>query len=154
MPNDLQIHLHSPSAHIIGTPFQFDSSPYEYPFPTSQASSSSSTATSTSSIPSLVVSPIQFSSSSYIPPVSLSKFTPTHPKLRPASPPPVPPTLLQKSRQWSTSTDSLRVDSKSGTSKGLGATPKKDDGGRRHSVDVGSNYRVPEDRILSSRSAR
>jgi len=157
---DLNIQLHSPSTHIVGTPFEVhNASPFEYPFP-SQSSSSKSRSPSMStdsftSLPNLSSSPdlsshgASSSTSPRLPPTFLppysqfplspNSYSPAHPKLRPVDPP-VPPTLAKKGQRWSMGLMSRRK-------RGTGSDGASSDGtstsvvggdqhGRRYSVDT------------------
>ncbi|PFH53041.1 hypothetical protein AMATHDRAFT_1477 [Amanita thiersii Skay4041] len=130
-PADLSnLTLHSPS-RIIGTPFATSSTRFEYPFPDPSSDSpspslSASPASSPGSYSShgspsiggisitlnlplslppsaqfhqsiaLIGSSVQMTSTG-----NPSYHSPTHPKLRMKSPPPIPPTLIKKRNRWS-----------------------------------------------------
>ncbi|THV05592.1 hypothetical protein K435DRAFT_849844 [Dendrothele bispora CBS 962.96] len=127
LATDLNIQLHSPSTHIIGTPFQVsDASPFEYPFPSQSSSSSSSSSssrtslrpstTSSDSLPSLSTSfstPNLSSSYAYGSPIPRS----TSPQLLPTYLPtmtsfpqlPLPPLSSSNSRSYSPTHPKLRT---------------------------------------------
>lgn len=122
-PLDLSdLTLHSPSSHIVGTPFATSSARFEYPFPEGPTTTEPHQATSLTpplSFPSLASGstfPGPTSSSSqpqslattppsisrFSPPFSLElpNYSPTHPKMRTGNPP-VPPGLVKKRGRWS-----------------------------------------------------
>ena len=107
---------------LVGTPYATDSTKFEYPFPEDPSSYSLSSSThasltppltsgstfptiSASASPSLtlpgLIQPWEWSSSSSSTTSSTSSFTPVHPKLKPPSHPPIPPSLVKKRPKWS-----------------------------------------------------
>jgi len=97
--------LHSPSK-IMGTPFAFGSSRFEYPFPPSSSTTSQSSLSPSYSLPG--VSSSRCSHSSSVPSMPNSTAPPHHPsntfflsQLQLDKEPPVPPGLVKKQQRWS-----------------------------------------------------
>ncbi|KIJ96509.1 hypothetical protein K443DRAFT_10599 [Laccaria amethystina LaAM-08-1] len=116
MPSIEHLSFHSPSSEIIGTPFDTNSSPFEYPFPetsdpdspsspqlVSPAFASLASGASASRLTALLPSPSA-------PTLTLPDHSTTHPKMRVANPP-VPPSLLKKGHRWSLSLKGRRKSS-------------------------------------------
>ena len=106
MPSIEHLSFHSPSSDIIGTPFDTNSSPFEYPFPDTSDSGSPSSP----QLPSpTFVSLASEASASRItarrpslpaPTLTFPDHSATHPKMLVTNPP-VPPSLLKKGQRWS-----------------------------------------------------
>jgi len=120
-----QLTLHSTSSQLVSTPFATDTVKFEYPFPEDDSSSYSPSASSSSygtpaiftppgstfpfisastspgqlTLPCLI-QPGESSSSSSSTTSSTSSFIPIHPKLKPPTNPPVPPSLAKKRPKW------------------------------------------------------
>jgi hypothetical protein len=125
-----QLTLHSASSQLVGTPFATDSTKYEYPFP--EDASAYSPSASSSTTPAILTPPLSSgstfpfisasassaqltlpcliqpgdslsSSSSSSSSSSTYSFAPVHPRFKPPTNSPVPPSLVKKRPRWSLS---------------------------------------------------
>lgn len=105
MPSIDHLSFHSPSSEIIGTPFDTNSSPFEYPFPeTSDSDSSSSPQLVSPAFASLASGASASRLTALLPslPAPILHHSTSHPKMLVTNPP-VPPSLLKKGHRWSLS---------------------------------------------------
>lgn len=106
MPSIEHLSFHSPSSEIIGTPFDTNSSPFEYPFPeTSDSDSSSSPQLVSPAFASLASGASASRLTALLPSLPAPTLifpdhSTTHPKMLVTNPP-VPPSLLKKGHRWS-----------------------------------------------------